>query len=360
VAYVGPDFTHDIFLSYSHGDPDGTGVSKLKEWSLGFASELESELKENPKFANEIRIFCDEHPRPAQAIDPMSALPAQLQNDVGRAAILAVLLSPHYLKSAWCQREREWWWKQQETAEIDVDGRIALIRIWPSDPPPDPLKDLVGFYFYDRPQAGAEARPYEWPRPGPSSRDPFRKELLNLVGWLGLKLDRVRDELQERRRRSEEIVRMANSGQAIYLHGRAEFSSAWDRAADALSQSGFAVLPGEPDPVVGDAKAIQELREKRVETMSGCDALLLVAADSGRAVDADLVVVGRQDRNSARSLSRKLLPCALLDAAGSVATPRRRVAARSLNVEWIDASHDPWTPAVQQWLTEIARAEARP
>jgi hypothetical protein len=360
VAYVGPDFTHDIFLSYSHGDPDGTGASKLREWSLGFASELESELRENPKFANDIKVFCDESPRPAQSVDPMSALPAQLQNDVGRAAILAVLLSPHYLKSAWCKRERDWWVQEQQKTRIEIDGRIALIRIWPSDEPPDPLKDLVGFYFYDRQQAGAEARPYEWPRPDPSSRDPFRKELLTLVGTLGIKLDQVREKLQEQRRLSDEIDRMGKSGQLVYLHGRAEFSTAWDRAADALSQSGFTVLPSEPDPVQGDARAIQELREKRVETMSGCDALLLVAADSGRAVDADLVVVGRQDRNSARSLSRRILPCALLDAAGSVATPRRRVAARSLNVEWIDASHDPWTPAVQQWLTDIARAEARP
>jgi hypothetical protein len=95
--------------------------------------------------------------------------------------------------------------------------------------------------------------------------------------------------------------------------------------------------------------------------MSGCDALLLVAAEEGRTVDADLVVVGRQDRNSARALSNHLLPCALLNGAGqAIATPQRKGAARSLNVEWIEATQDPWTPAVQNWLHEAARAETPP
>ena len=266
MAYVGAGFTHDIFLSYSHGDSDGTGVSKLKEWSLGFAKELESELKEIPSFARVIKVFCDEHPRPAQGVDPMSALPDQLRVDIGRAALLAVLLSPHYVKSAWCQRERTWWVAQQEANRQPIDGRIALIRIWPTDDPlPEAFKDLVGFCFYDRQQVGAQTRPFEWPRPGAHSRDPFRKELLNLVGWLGLKLDRIREQLQEQRRLAEERERlMADSGQLVYLHGSTESAAAWDRAADALTQTGFTVLPGEPDPLVADARGIQDsAREAR-------------------------------------------------------------------------------------------------
>lgn len=364
MAYVGEPFAYDLFLTYSHGDPDQTGASKLAQWSLGFAKELESELKENPNFAKDLKIFYDTHPQPAQAVDPMAALPQQLRADLERAALLAVLLSPHYLRSAWCRSERDWWWSQQGQSRLPIDGRVALIRIWPTDDQvPDELKDLSGFYFYDRQQIGAQTRPFEWPAPGAHSRDPFRKELLNLVGRLGLKLENIRQQLQEQRRQSEEQKRLlADSGQVVYLHGRSEYASTWDSAADALVQSGLTVLPGEPDPVATDPRRIQHLREKRVETMSGCDALLLVGSESGRDVDADLVVVGRQDRNSARSLSNRLLPCALLDvaAAASPTTARRRVAARSLNVEWIDASREPWTPNVQRWLSEVARAEARP
>lgn len=93
--------------------------------------------------------------------------------------------------------------------------------------------------------------------------------------------------------------------------------------------------------------------------MSGCDALLLVSAPDARAVEADLVVVGRQDRNSARARSNQFLPCALIDTVGGdIATPKRKVAARSLNVDWIDATRPEWPPAVKQWLIDVAAREA--
>jgi hypothetical protein len=353
-------------VTYSHGDPDDTGVSKLRQWSQGFARELESEFKAHPKFARDIRIFLDQHPRPAQGIDPMAALTDQLRADIARSALLAVLMSPHYLRSAWCRDEREWWCSSQQELKLPLDGRVAAVRIWPTDEPwPAPLVDrrgepVVGFCFYDREHADIRPQPFEWPEPGPTSRDPFRKELLNLVGWIGLKLEEVRQRMAEQRRAAAEAAKLAaGGGQVVYLHGRTEYARAWERANEALTSSGLVVMPNEPDPVGTDARRIQEIRQQRVETMSGCDALLLVGTDDGRAVDADLVVVGRLDRQYARSISNRLLPCAVLDAAGGiVATPKRKIAARSLNVEWIDATHEPWTPAVQQWLLESSRSEA--
>ena len=74
VSYVGKPFEHDIFVSYSHGDADGTGDSKLKQWSQAFARELESELNTDPRLAGTIRIFLDQDHRPSQSIDPLSAL----------------------------------------------------------------------------------------------------------------------------------------------------------------------------------------------------------------------------------------------------------------------------------------------
>jgi hypothetical protein len=85
--------------------------------------------------------------------------------------------------------------------------------------------------------------------------------------------------------------------------------------------------------------------------MSRCDALLLVATEDGAAADQDLVAIGRQDRNSARARSQRLIPCALLDTAGlAVTTPRRPISAKSLSVQWIDARNTPWTPEIRTWL----------
>jgi hypothetical protein len=368
VAYAGDPFVHDIFISYSHGDAEGTGQSRLKQWSQGFAAELEAELRTLDKFGQDVRIFLDQHHRASQGVDPMSALTEQLRGDIGGTALLVILMSPHYLRSQWCRDEREWWCEAQRGLALPADGRIAVARIWPTTEGwPATLNDsrgqpLVGFCFYDKANAELRPQPYEWPEPTRDSRDPFRKELLTLVGWLSLKLDETRRRLDEQRSARDKTAKLAaEAGQVVYLHGRAEYKGAWERAADALGRSGLVVLPGEPDPVVNDMKRMQDVRAQRVQAMSGCDALLLVASDEGRTVDADLVVVGRQDRNSARALSNHLLPCALLNAAGeAIATPQRKGAARSLNVEWIEASQDPWTPAVQTWLHAVARAETPP
>jgi hypothetical protein len=369
LAYVGDPFAYDIFVSYSHGDPDGTGTSKLHQWSNGFVRELESELRQFPQLAGNLRIFLDNHHRPSQGLDPMAPLTAQLRDDIERSAFLTVLMSPHYLKSKWCQDERDWWYDKQRQLGLPQDGRIAVARIWPTTPDDGPWpaaladergESLVGFAFYDKANAELLPQPYEWPEPGPASKNPFRKELLTLVGHLRLKLEEVRKRLDEQRHARQEAERLATGdGRVVYLHGRADHAVAWDNAQDELSRNGLVVLPGEPDPIVSDARQLQDVRQRRVEIMSGCDALLLVAAPDARAVDADLVVVGRQDRNSARAISNHLLPCALLDCVGTtIATPARRVVARSLNVEWIDATQPLWPPAVRQWLLGVGRGEA--
>lgn len=94
--------------------------------------------------------------------------------------------------------------------------------------------------------------------------------------------------------------------------------------------------------------------------MSGCDGLLLLGTKDGRALDADLVVVGRQDRNSACARSDKLLPCGVLDTAGiAVATPGRKITARALGIEWIETTRDIWPSTVQRWLNEASAVMER-
>jgi hypothetical protein len=106
-----------------------------------------------------------------------------------------------------------------------------------------------------------------------------------------------------------------------------------------------------------DVKKLQTIRERRVEALSACDALLLVATDDTRALDTDLVVVGKHDRQSARARSNHLLPCGVLNTVGgALTTPVRRATARIVQADWIDST-DRWTPAVQQWLKEKGQAE---
>jgi len=363
MSYVGEPFTHDLFVSYSHGD-DGTGGAYLQPWSEAFARELERELRADRRFRRDLQIFLDEHDRPGQGVDPMAPLTDQLCRHVGDSALLVVLMSPDYLASSWCAQERDWWHEHQTELGLPTEERIAVVRIWPTEEPWPPLltdfrgHPLVGFTFYV--PKSIPPRPLGWTDlPGPFGSE-FKKALLDIVGRISLKLDGMKARVDEVRRKQEEAARLAQyGGQSIYLHGRADHAQTWEQAAMTLTESGFAVVPGSPDAVERDPARLQEMREQRVEVLTGCDALLLLGTEDDRALDADLVLVGRHDRQSARARTGRLLPCGLLDTVGSaIATPVRRATARNVQADWIDCTQPPWTPSVQRWLSEkSARAE---
>ena len=363
MSYVGEPFAHDLFVSYSHGS-DAEGEGLLRPWSTAFATELEKELRVDPRFRQSLSLFLDAKLRPGQGVDPMEGLTPQLTQQIAASALLLVLMSPDYVASEWCRRERDAWVAAQEALGLPTDGRVAVVRIWPTPEPwPTPLCDpqgvpLVGFPFHDD-SLGAD-RPLGWADLGQSFGSDFRRALLSVVGRLGHHLDALRTQLGERRKAQEDAQRLQGpQGQSIYLHGRVDHRKAWEDAANALLSDGYSVVPGDPDPVEDDPRKLMQLRRARVETLADCDALLLLGTEDGRALDADLLAIGRYDRQSARARSHRLLPCCVLDTVGPpVATPVRRATARNLQTDWLDGTQPPWTPAVQHWLAAQGAAAA--
>lgn len=360
MSYIGGPFKYDVSASYSHGDPKGAGTSRFKDYSQGFLKELATELRAHPTFGAELKIFFDDHKEPGEGLDPNAGLTDQLRTAMGQAAILTVLMSDHYLRSKWCADERDFWVKTAAEIGVPVNDRLALARIWnTTEPWPDLLKDdrgnsFVGTVFYDQAQVATSPWPFAWPAPAPDSKDPFRGRLLSLVSLIWQQIERLKSRVNAQKQAQADIARLAEeSGQVIYLHARATDTNDWNQAGEALSAQGYTVLPAEPDAVESDPEKAMRARRQRVETMSGCDALLLVGSREASAVEADLVVVGRQDRDSARALARRMLPCALLDTVGGgVAIPRRTEAARRLRIDWLDCTQPPWVPKVHDWLSK--------
>lgn len=356
-SFLGDPFRHDLFATYSHGDFDGSGASNLKKWSQAFVRELEGELRQDPKF-RDLKIFLDQDHRPGQGLDPMDPLSEKLREEIGLASILIVLMSPHYLLSEWCGRELDWWVQSQEQHKPTAEGRVAVVRIWPTeDKWPEALTDsqgvqLPGFKFHDK----TRPQPFEWPDPS-DAKGPFRDVLLGMVARIWQNLKEFKEQLEERRKRVAEAERLAaRGGQVLYLHGREEQAPIWQQTNKALANEGFVVAPGEPDPVVRAPQKVRKVAESRVDILSGCDGLLLLGTDDGRALDRDLVVVGRQDRNLARARSDRLLPCAVLNTNGQdIATPNRKTMARALGVDWIDTSSEVWITDVKSWLIEASK-----
>lgn len=359
MSYVGGSFEYDLFVSYSHGDFDGDGQSLLKQWSQAFAKQLEEELKLSTELCHGLSIFLDEHQRPSRGVDPLLPLTTQLKDAIASSAMMAVLVSPHYLRSSWCRDERDWWQGSQVQRGVPLNGRIALAWIWPlcgqAELPAlfvdERQQPHVGFLFYDKTKPTPKCRPYEWPAPSGTCGGPFREALLDLVGAISNRLTELKSTVVARQRAAEDAQKLASGARTVYLHGREDQAKAWEEANDALSHSGFAVAPGDPEPVEHDPLKLQNLRKARVEAINECDALLLLGSGDGRALDADLVGVGRNDRNSAKAISNRLLPCALIDTVGApIATPQRRRFAGQLRVDWIDGTNSSWVPSIEQWL----------
>lgn len=368
MSYVGEPFRNDVFVSYSHGS-DAQGDATLRDWSLAFVRALKDEMRVSPAFRNSLQLFVDAHDATGQGIDPMAPLTPQLEAQVGASALLLVLLSPDYQASAWCKDEREWWWQRQAGTGVQPAGRVAMVRVWPEGPwpsgrwPPE-LSDaagqpLVGYRFHAG--EGYRARPLGWTQWKTGFDPAVLEAVVGLAGDLCQKLDDVKAAVERQRQAQADTQRLAGAGgQTLYLHGRVDRAAEWERAAEALLDGGYAVLPGAPDPVEGDPARLGTIRERRVETLTGCDALVLLGSSDGSAIDADLAVVGKQDRNSARARSNRWLPCALLDTAGApVATAVRRATARLMQTDWLDVTHDPLVPVVQRWLGDkAAQAQA--
>ena len=359
MSFLDEPFEHDLFVSYSHGDFDNAGTSKLKTWCQAFVRELEDELRLNPKF-RDIRIFLDEDHRQGKGVDPTESLTPQLKDHISASGLLAILMSPDYLTSDWCGTEREWWLDAQREHGVPADGRIIVARFWPTEEVwPDVLVDeggaeKVGFFFYDRARPD-RPWPYGWPKPTPDTGGEFRDVLHDMVGRVWHRLSRLREELEARRKQEEDAQKLAGGGQLVYLHARADHADMWERVRDALQAHDFAVVPGEPERVALDPAEENELAKQRVRMLRNCDGLLLVGTENGRALDEDLVVVGRGQRHRARDQGGRLLPCSVLDTAALAATtPSRLQTARRLDIQWIDTSNEGWPRRVRRWMHECS------
>ena len=66
MAYVGPPFAHDVFVSYAHGDADQDGVGLLKRWTHALVRELKNEISgTDPEFGS-VDIFFGPKVKPGQ------------------------------------------------------------------------------------------------------------------------------------------------------------------------------------------------------------------------------------------------------------------------------------------------------
>jgi hypothetical protein len=348
MAFLGPHFEYDAFVSYSHGVREGDGVAPLRDWTLELIRRLETDIRLVDTDFDDLHIWHD-----AQ-VDPTIHLTDELRAKVSHSGVLMIVMSPRYLSSTWCKDELGWF-KQQVEGRARDQGRVFVVRAFPTRATdwPDFLRDsrghaLPGFQFHDK---QGSSMPYGWRGAG-TNRDAYVRELGRLQTAFMRRLRELRANADRRVKAETPVAAIPAAGtRRVYLHARPEYAAVCDEVKRALSQDGIAPLSAIADPGRDMADWTRESRA-RIEAAKRCDALALVRGDGDERFIGDLLEIGVDERERIQAARGAALPCAVLDRSGQILP----IDVSAYGIERFDLASDDWRGRFHGWL-ERTRAQ---
>jgi hypothetical protein len=365
-CFVGDPFSLDIFVSYSHGDVDGSGDSKLKQWSRAFWRELEREM---PLHERNVKVFFDQSTR--LGVPRFVDLDPQLQQALRGSALFLVLMSKFQAASEYCQKERDWWVEGQKAQGFDIRNRVAPIVIWGQLPEGAKSWDEfikgqgygnpVGVYLFDRADPDTFPQPFGWPGTDDRINDArFDKELPVIIAELRNRLREFRHFVAQRRAAEESNASKWSGGKpSIYLHGQADDAANWNRAYRMLDDAGYTVWPDQPEKRTEDPDQRKLLRDKRIESLARSDALFMVAPEDSHIFRSEFETLCLSERNAAIDLAAKApisrvgkhLPGAVIDTVADEERAQRRMSAVvKSRCGWFHIRKPDWVTEAAAWL----------
>jgi hypothetical protein len=147
MAYV-PDCDHDLFVSYAHLDNEGESA-----WVSTLVRLLATETRQRLG-TKDLSIWIDEQ------LDGNHPLTPEILQAVRRSATLLIVMSPSYVASEWCARERNAFLSLAQ--DCVATGRIFIVGYRDTDRTAIPREfgDLKGYKFWAQdPAAGGVTRP---------------------------------------------------------------------------------------------------------------------------------------------------------------------------------------------------------
>jgi TIR domain len=151
MAYV-PAAEHDVFVSYAHLDNVGPEGDTRQGWIDTFIERLSIQVCRRLG-SKAVDVWTDRQQAGNQALTP------SLLRAVRESALLLVVMSPSYLSSTWCARERNTF---LELANDRVaEGRIFIVNYLDAalELRPREFGDLTGFPFWIVDRAFGATRP---------------------------------------------------------------------------------------------------------------------------------------------------------------------------------------------------------
>jgi hypothetical protein len=179
MAYV-LDFDFDVFVSYAHQDNEGESP-----WISTLVKHLEVETRQRLG-AKDLRIWRDDR------LDGNHPVTPEIMQAVRRAATLLVIMSPSYLASEWCSKERNVFLEFAQDRVLA--GRVFMVGCRDTDRavlPPE-FRDLMGYKFWTQSRdAGGATHPLGW---AGIKVDEYWPRLFNLSDNLAKKLREIRSQ----------------------------------------------------------------------------------------------------------------------------------------------------------------------
>jgi hypothetical protein len=344
MPYLEPHFDPDVFVSYSHGDPQG-GVAPLRDWTRNLIERLREGLHALETEFDGLDIWMDPQK------DPTALLTDELRDKASRCAVLMIVMSNRYLKSSWCKDEL-YWFRAQVHARPGESGRIFVLRAQKTDESlwPKFLRDsrghaIAGFTFHD-PEIG-DPWGFQLERPG----DEFFKELARLRNWLTKRLHEMRDraakKAEQQAKADAPAAPLAGTKRRVYVHAPPDTEAVREEIDTALTKDGIVPFA----PIVGAGKSLvewqNEAKQLRAEAARRSQALTLVRVPDGQRFVGDLLDIGVDERERiVAARGGAPMPCAVFDKTGE-APP---FDLGRFDVKRFDLSETNWSGQFRAWL----------
>jgi len=222
MAYV-PDCNHDVFVSYAHLDNQGEPA-----WVSTLVQRLQIETQQRLG-SKELRFWHDDQ---LNGNHPLT--PAVMQAVRG-AATLLIVMSPGYLASEWCAKERNAF--LMFARDCVATGRVFMVRCRDTDRGAVPVEfgDLIGYRFWtEHESTGGATRPAGL---GGVKDDEYVTRLLNLSDNLARKLKGMRAAKQQ-------APLPQTAGENVFLaRGTDDLEGREEELVAYLTQAGVSIYP---------------------------------------------------------------------------------------------------------------------
>ncbi len=185
MAYV-PDYEYDIFVSYAQVDNKCLpGIEK--GWVTTLVESLKNELPKKLGRAEGLSLWIDyELPRNVQITD-------EILSTLKNCATLLVILSPGYLASPWCQREKGVFLNAVQERRR-AGSRVFLIELDDigMEDRPSEFQDTLKYQFWMKDHKTRSPRILGYPKPNYPDDQPYYERLSDLAYEIADELKRLR------------------------------------------------------------------------------------------------------------------------------------------------------------------------